>query len=172
MFTLTGSESVDGAMKLARAGHRAERRRRQNDLPRPAHYAYDGDDGRHLDQRPAAEPAALFGPLLPDCDQVERDCSTRCASPWPTTAPERIAAIITEPVQGAGGVFPPPPGDLQGLRADLRRIRRAAAFDEVITGFGRLGSWFGAHHYGVAPDLMTFAKGVTSGYLPLGRVSS
>ena len=84
--------------------------------------------------------------------------------------PERIAAIITEPVQGAGGVFPPPPGYLQGLRELCDESGALLMFDEVITGFGRLGSWFGSHHFGVTPDLMTFAKGITSGYLPLGGV--
>jgi len=84
--------------------------------------------------------------------------------------PERIAAIITEPVLGAGGVFPPAPGYLQGLRDLCDESGALLIFDEVITGFGRLGSWFGAQHYGVTPDLITFAKAITSGYLPLGGV--
>jgi adenosylmethionine-8-amino-7-oxononanoate aminotransferase len=84
--------------------------------------------------------------------------------------PDRIAAIIAEPVIGAGGVFPPPPGYLQGLRELCDECGAVLVFDEVITGFGRLGSWFASHHYGVEPDLMTFAKAVTSGYQPLGGV--
>ena len=84
--------------------------------------------------------------------------------------PERIAAIIAEPVIGAGGVFPPVDGYLQGLRDLCDESGALLIFDEVITGFGRLGSWFGSHHFGVQPDLMTFAKAVTSGYLPLGGV--
>jgi adenosylmethionine-8-amino-7-oxononanoate aminotransferase len=82
----------------------------------------------------------------------------------------RIAAIITEPVQGAGGVHPPRPGYLQGLRALADQHGAFLIFDEVIAGFGRLGSFWAAQHYGVTPDLMTFAKGATSGYVPLGGV--
>jgi putrescine---pyruvate transaminase len=67
-------------------------------------------------------------------------------------------------------VFPPPEGYLQGLRELCDEIGALLIFDEVITGFGRLGSWFASRHYGVTPDLMTFAKAVTSGYLPLGGV--
>ena len=81
-----------------------------------------------------------------------------------------VAAIITEPVQGAGGVFPPPDGYLQSLRKLCDQHGAYLIFDEVITGFGRTGSWFAAHHYGVSPDFATFAKGVTSGYIPLGGV--
>ncbi len=84
--------------------------------------------------------------------------------------PERIAAIIAEPVIGAGGVIPPVEGYLEGLRDLCDESGALLIFDEVITGFGRLGSWFGSHHFGVQPDLMTFAKAVTSGYLPLGGV--
>src|SRR5690606_20737717 len=82
----------------------------------------------------------------------------------------KVAAVITEPVQGAGGVHPP----LDSYLADARRLCdehcALLIFDEVITGFGRLGSWFAAQHYDVTPDLSTFAKAVTSGYQPLGGV--
>ena len=81
-----------------------------------------------------------------------------------------VAAIMTEPVQGAGGVYPPHDGYLQSLRKLCDQHGAYLVFDEVITGFGRTGSWFAAHHYGVTPDIATFAKGVTSGYIPLGGV--
>ena len=81
-----------------------------------------------------------------------------------------IAAVLTEPVQGAGGVWPAEEGYLQALRRLCDQHGAFLIFDEVITGFGRLGSWFGAHHFGVIPDLTTFAKAVTSGYQPLGGV--
>jgi putrescine---pyruvate transaminase len=169
LFTLSGSESVDSAMKLARAGHRAN-----DDAGRTIfltrHYAYHGVmvggtsvSGLPSNRRP-------FGPMLPDCYQVERDSLDAMRAAVAYHGPERIAAIITEPVQGAGGVFPPPEGYLEGLREICDESGALLVFDEVITGFGRLGSWFGSHHYGVNPDLMTFAKGVTSGYLPLGGV--
>jgi adenosylmethionine-8-amino-7-oxononanoate aminotransferase len=81
-----------------------------------------------------------------------------------------IAAVLTEPVQGAAGVFPPADGYLEALRRLCTQHGAYLIFDEVITGFGRLGRWFGAEHYGVTPDLTTFAKAVTSGYQPLGGV--
>jgi putrescine---pyruvate transaminase len=84
--------------------------------------------------------------------------------------PDRVAAFFVEPVVGAGGVIPPAPGYL----ADVQRICRAhdvlLVVDEVVTGFGRLGHWFGSSVYGLSPDLVCFAKGVTSGYVPLGGV--
>ncbi len=83
---------------------------------------------------------------------------------------DRIAAVLTEPVQGAGGVYPPVDGYLEGLRRLCDQHGALLIFDEVICGFGRTGSWFGAQTFGVTPDLMTFAKGVTSGYLPLSGV--
>ena len=85
-------------------------------------------------------------------------------------ADERPAAVISEPLQGAGGVWPPPEGYLEGLRRLCDTHGALLILDEVICGFGRTGEWFGAQHYGVAPDIMTFAKGVTSGYQPLAGV--
>ena len=81
-----------------------------------------------------------------------------------------VAAVITEPVQGAGGVYPPADGYLAELRRLCDHHGALLVFDEVITGFGRLGHWFAADRYGVVPDLTTFAKAVTSGYQPLGGV--
>jgi adenosylmethionine-8-amino-7-oxononanoate aminotransferase len=81
-----------------------------------------------------------------------------------------VAAILTEPVQGAGGVFLPPDGYIQGLRRLADQHGAFLILDEVICGYGRLGHWWGAQRYGVQPDLVTFAKAVTSGYIPLGGV--
>src|SRR3954467_7785463 len=83
---------------------------------------------------------------------------------------ERIAAVIVEPVFGSGGVIVPPPGYLRRLREICDRHQLLLIVDEVITGFGRTGTWFACEHEGVVPDLITFAKGVTSGYFPLGGV--
>jgi adenosylmethionine-8-amino-7-oxononanoate aminotransferase len=169
LFTLTGSEAVDSALKLARAGHRAA-----GDAGRTVflsrHYAYHGVmlGGTSVAGLPANR--RPYGPLLGDCFQVERDSLEAMRAAVAYHGPERIAAIITEPVLGAGGVFPPPPGYLQGLRELCDESGALLIFDEVITGFGRLGSWFGAQHYGVTPDVITFAKAITSGYLPLGGV--
>ena len=83
---------------------------------------------------------------------------------------DRIAAFVAEPVQGAGGVIIPPETYWPEIQRICNEHDILLVTDEVICGFGRLGQWFGADYYGVKPDLMTFAKGVTSGYLPLGGV--
>ena len=81
--------------------------------------------------------------------------------------PETIAAFIGEPVLGTGGIVPPPAGYWQGVQEVLARHDILLIADEVITGFGRLGSMFGSDHYGIKPDLITIAKGLTSAYAPL-----
>ena len=85
--------------------------------------------------------------------------------------PDKVAAFIGEPVQGAGGVVIPPPGYWPEIERICRKYEILLVSDEVICGFGRLGTWFGCEYFGTTPDLMTFAKGVTSGYLPLGGVA-
>lgn len=82
--------------------------------------------------------------------------------------PETIGAIFAEPVQGAGGVIPPPAGYLRALRELARKYGILFVADEVITGFGRLGAWFASGLWDLDPDLMCLAKGLTSGYIPLG----
>lgn len=84
--------------------------------------------------------------------------------------PEKVAAFIGEPVQGAGGVIIPPDGYWQRIEAICRRYGILLICDEVICGFGRLGSWFGFQHYGIQPDLVSMAKGLSSGYLPISAV--
>jgi putrescine---pyruvate transaminase len=169
LFTNSGSEAIDSALKLTRAGHRANGQAgRTVFLSR--HYAYHGVmlGGTSIAGLPANR--MPFGPLLGDCHQVDRDSLQAMRDAVAYHGPDRIAAIITEPVIGAGGVFPPPEGYLAGLRDLCDECGAVLIFDEVITAFGRLGSWFGSHHFGVAPDLMTFAKAITSGYQPLGGV--
>jgi adenosylmethionine-8-amino-7-oxononanoate aminotransferase len=84
--------------------------------------------------------------------------------------PDTVAAFIAEPVQGAGGVIVPPADYFDRIREICTQYDVLFIADEVITGFGRTGRWFGLEHYGVAPDVLQFAKGVTSGYVPLGGV--
>ncbi len=84
--------------------------------------------------------------------------------------PDKVAAFIGEPIQGAGGVIVPPDSYWPEVQRICDEYGILLISDEVITGFGRLGKWFGADHFGIRPDFMTFAKGVTSGYLPLGGV--
>jgi L-2,4-diaminobutyrate transaminase len=81
--------------------------------------------------------------------------------------PETVAAFIAEPVMGAGGVLVPPAGYFEGVQEVLRRHDVLLVADEVICGFGRLGEWFGSNLYGIEPDLVTVAKGLTSGYVPM-----
>jgi adenosylmethionine-8-amino-7-oxononanoate aminotransferase len=85
--------------------------------------------------------------------------------------PETVSVVIAEPVQNAGGSFTPPDGYWQQLREMCDRHGILLVADEVITGFGRLGYWTGSEKYGVVPDMITFAKGVTSAYAPLGGVA-
>jgi adenosylmethionine-8-amino-7-oxononanoate aminotransferase len=84
--------------------------------------------------------------------------------------PDTVAAFIAEPVQGAGGVIVPPADYFARIREICTRYDVLFIADEVITGFGRTGRWFGLEHYGVEPDIMQFAKGITSGYMPLGGI--
>jgi adenosylmethionine-8-amino-7-oxononanoate aminotransferase len=84
--------------------------------------------------------------------------------------PDTVAAFIAEPVQGAGGVIVPPADYFSRIREICDAYDVLLIADEVITGFGRTGRWFGLEHYGVEPDIMQFAKGITSGYLPLGGI--
>ncbi|MBT3628761.1 MAG: aminotransferase class III-fold pyridoxal phosphate-dependent enzyme [Rhodospirillaceae bacterium] len=81
--------------------------------------------------------------------------------------PDTIAAFIAEPVMGAGGVVPPPEGYFQEIQAVLSKYDVLMIADEVITGFGRTGNWFASETYGIKPDIMTIAKGLTSGYIPM-----
>ncbi len=106
---------------------------------------------------------------------LEPDAFGRQAARWleeqiEAIGPQRVAAFIGEPVQGAGGVIIPPDSYWPEIQRICDHYGILLISDEVITGFGRLGRWFGADHFGTRPDFMPFAKGVTSGYLPLGGV--
>jgi putrescine---pyruvate transaminase len=87
-----------------------------------------------------------------------------------SVGPERVAAFIGEPVQGAGGVIIPPEDYWRRIEAICRKYGILLVSDEVICGFGRLGRWFGFQHYGIKPDLVSMAKGLSSGYLPISAV--
>jgi adenosylmethionine-8-amino-7-oxononanoate aminotransferase len=167
-FTSSGSEAVDSAMKLARATHAlAGHPERQLIISRDRGYHgvnYGGTSAQGI-----APNKAGWGALLPDVVQVPGDDLEAMATLMAERG-DQVAAVITEPVQGAGGVYPPVEGYLAGLRRLCDDHGALLVFDEVITGFGRLGTWFASHHFGVRPDMVTFAKAVTSGYQPLGGV--
>ena len=113
---------------------------------------------------------AGYGPLVASTSQVQWDSPAALRSELESLGPERVAAFFMEPVIGAGGVLPPPEGYVQEVAEICRETGVLFVCDSVICGFGRLGSWLGFERFGVQPDLVTFAKGVTSGYLPLGGV--
>jgi putrescine---pyruvate transaminase len=164
----SGSEAVDTAFKLARlTATLAGEPRRQVVVSRTLGYHGTNVGGTSLQGLPLNK--AGWGPLLDDVETIAHD-DLDAARALFTQRGDEIAAVIAEPVIGAGGVHPAKPDYLSGLRKLCDDAGALLIFDEVITGFGRLGSWFAAGHYGVAPDLITFAKAVTSGYLPLGGV--
>ncbi|MEN9645230.1 MAG: hypothetical protein RL238_1899 [Actinomycetota bacterium] len=167
-FTGSGSESIDTAMKLARIAHvQAGQGHRKLIISRVRGYhgtAYGGTSAQGI-----APNRQDFGPFVDDVVQVPADDVEALASLMADRGNE-VAAVIVEPVQGAGGIFPATEGYLESVRRLCDQHGAYLVFDEVITGYGRLGSWFAAHHYGVTPDLVTFAKAVTSGYQPLGGV--
>jgi adenosylmethionine-8-amino-7-oxononanoate aminotransferase len=110
-----------------------------------------------------------FGPQV-DTIQVPHDSLEAIEAAIEQAGPERVAAVFVEPVIGAGGVYPPAPGYIEGLGVLCERTGVLLVVDAVICGFGRLGTWFGIERWDVEPAMITFAKGVTSGYLPLGGV--
>jgi putrescine---pyruvate transaminase len=167
-FTSGGSEAVDSAIKIARIAHvQAGHPERTIVISREG--AYHGVNYGGLSAGGLPLNQAGFGTLLPDMLRAPRydldAVGAICAQ-----NKGKIAAIIAEPVQGAAGVYPATTAYLAGLRALADQHGAYLIFDEVICGFGRLGSFWGAQHYGVTPDLVTFAKAVTAGYIPLGGV--
>lgn len=111
-----------------------------------------------------------FGPLAPGTSVVAYDSLEALEAEILRVGAERVAAFFCEPVIGAGGVYLPPEGYLEGVADLCAEHGVLLVVDEVICAFGRLGTWFGVERWGVRPDLITFAKGVTSGYLPVGGV--
>ena len=164
----SGSEAVDTAMKIARLTQvLAGDPDRNVIISRMRGYHGTNYGGTSAQGLPPNKEG--WGELLSAVIQVPGDDVEALASAMADHA-GRVAAVITEPVQGAGGVWPPAEGYLESVRRLCDQHGALLIFDEVITGFGRLGDWFGATHFGVTPDLICFAKAVTSGYQPLGGV--
>lgn len=164
----SGSESIDTAMKLARLAQiQAGHPERSVIITRDRGYHgtnYGGTSAQGLPLNKVGYGTLLEGVIQVDADNIE-DMARAVEE-----NKGKLAAIIAEPVQGAGGVWPSSTEYLAQLRRICDDNGAYLIFDEVITGFGRLGTWFGAQYYGVTPDMITFAKGVTSGYQPLGGV--
>ena len=167
-FCCSGSEAVDSAMKLARMAHvQAGQPQRKLIISRVRGYhgtAYGGTSAQGI-----APNRENFGPYVGDVVQVPADDVESLASLMAQYS-DTLAAVLLEPVQGAGGIYPPADGYLESVRRLCDQHGAYLIFDEVISGYGRLGHWFAAHRFGMRPDLVTFAKAVTSGYQPLGGV--
>jgi adenosylmethionine-8-amino-7-oxononanoate aminotransferase len=164
----SGSESIDTAMKLARLAH-VQAGNPEKTLIISRTRGYHGTNYGGTSAQGIAPNKAGYGQLLEDVVQVDAD-DAEAMSVLMSKNSGRLAAVIAEPVQGAGGVFPPADGYLRELRRLCDQHGAYLIFDEVITGFGRLGTWFGSQFFDVTPDMFTFAKAVTSGYVPLGGV--
>jgi putrescine aminotransferase len=168
-LTCNGSDAVDTAAKMAR--------RYWNEVGKPEKqiiigrdFAYHGMDAFGTSLAGISANAEGYGQLVPNVARVPYDSVEVLAGELERLGPENVAAFIGEPVIGAGGVYPPPDDYWTGVAELCREHNVLLIADEVVTGFGRLGRWFGCERYGFVPDLLVFAKGVTSGYLPLGGV--
>ncbi|HEY0358486.1 MAG TPA: aminotransferase class III-fold pyridoxal phosphate-dependent enzyme [Mycobacteriales bacterium] len=167
-FTSGGSEAVDTAIKLSRAAHaQAGQPERTLVISRAPSYHGVTYGGMALTGLPLNQKD--FGPGVGDVVQVPKDDLDAVRVVFRDN-PGRVAAVFAEPVIGAGGVYPPADGYLPGLRALCDEYGAHLVLDEVVCGFGRLGTMFGGQHFGVEADLTTFAKAITSGYVPLGGV--
>jgi putrescine---pyruvate transaminase len=118
-----------------------------------------------------AQPYAFMEAAGRDLDTFTQDCVDAIEARILQVGPARVAAFIGEPVQGAGGVIIPPPDYWRRVAALCRKYGILLVSDEVICGFGRLGQWFGFQHYGIQPDIVTMAKGLSSGYLPISATA-
>jgi beta-alanine--pyruvate transaminase len=186
-FTNSGSEAADTALKIAIAYHRYNGEGSRTRLIGRVN-GYHGVGFGGISVGGMSGNRKLYGPLLSGTDHLpetynrEHQAFTKGEPEWGAHLADElealvrlhdastIAAVIVEPVAGSGGVVPPPQGYLQRLREICDRHGILLIFDEVICGFGRLGHAFAAERYGVTPDLLTFAKGVTSGTVPMGGV--
>jgi adenosylmethionine-8-amino-7-oxononanoate aminotransferase len=184
-FVSGGSEAVESAWKLARQYHAAQGGRRWKVIARSV--AYHGTTMGALSINGIPALRAPFEPLVPEVrhvrntnryhrpvDETEEEFTafllddldhTICAA-----GPETVAMVIMEPVQNSGGAFTPPAGYFEGVRALCDEYGILLCADEVITGFGRLGYWFGSERYDIKPDLITCAKGLSSAHASIGAV--
>jgi adenosylmethionine-8-amino-7-oxononanoate aminotransferase len=184
-FCSGGSEAVESAWKLARQYHSARGERRWKAV---AHrLAYHGTTLGALSINGIPALRTPFEPLVPDVvhvhntnryhrrpDETEEEFTAFLLDDLDgairQAGPETVAMVIFEPVQNAGGSFTPPEGYFRGVREICDRYGILLCADEVITGFGRLGYWFGSERYDIRPDMLTCAKGLSSAYAAIGAV--
>jgi adenosylmethionine-8-amino-7-oxononanoate aminotransferase len=186
-FTTGGSEAVETAWKLARQYFKQVGKPLKYKVV-SRHIAYHGTTMGALTVTSLPSIRADFEPLVPGGIKVpntnfyrapEHGHDAAAFGRWAAEeigraiereGPETVAAVYLEPVQNSGGCFPPPPGYFQRVREICDENDVLLVSDEVICAFGRLGEWFGAQRYGYQPDIITCAKGITSGYAPLGAM--
>jgi taurine--2-oxoglutarate transaminase len=186
LFTLGGADANENAIKLARAytgRHKILARYRSYHGASAGALAATGDP-RRTAWEPLVMPGVVhfldpyryrstFHRTNPEVSETEfcQDYLNHLEEIIQYEGPGTIAAVLIEPVTGTNGVIVPPEGYLQGVRALCDKYGIFWIADEVMSGFGRTGKWFAVQHWGAAPDLMTMAKGLTSGYAPLGAVA-
>jgi adenosylmethionine-8-amino-7-oxononanoate aminotransferase len=186
LFTTGGSDANETNIRIARLYHAAQgrperqkivsRRQSYHGITRaagsatrlPAYHALSTPDPLHVESAAPYCFRCEYAKSFPSCGLA---CADDVAAVIEREAPGTVAAVIAEPVLGTGGIVPPPEGYFERLQETCRRHDVLVILDEVITGFGRTGRWFGMERWGIRPDLVSFAKGITSGYLPLGGVA-
>lgn len=185
-FTSGGAESNESAFKTARYYWKRHGKPGKVKII-SRHHGYHGVTMAAMSATGMSVYHTMFGPLVPEFVKIDAPYLYRCppgidTEVWPAATgaaleekilaegPDTVAAFIAEPVMGAGGVIPPPDGYFASIREICDRYNVLFIADEVITGFGRTGRWFALDHWGVQPDIMSFAKGITSGYVPLGGI--
>ena len=169
-LTSGGGDSIDAAAKIARR-HFQERGETGRTRMIVRREGYHGTHGFGTALAGIQANRVGWGPLDEDVSVVPHDSLDALRDEVGRLGPDSVAAIFSEPVIGAGGVYPPVEGYVEGLAELCRETGILYVCDSVICGFGRLGTWYGIERWpGVEPDMITFAKGVTSGYLPLGGV--
>jgi adenosylmethionine-8-amino-7-oxononanoate aminotransferase len=167
---LGGGDAIDSAAKLARQHWAAKGQPDRIHLISRT-FAYHGTHGFGTSLVGMESMRQGYGPLLGSVSHVDHQSPEALEAEIQRVGPDRVAAFFCEPVLGAGGVHPPPPGYIEGVADLCAEHGVLLVIDSVICGFGRLGTWFGVERWEeVRPDLITFAKGVTAGYLPLGGV--
>src|SRR5918996_2550156 len=168
-LTSGGSDSIDTATKMARHYWQLVGEPDRTVLVR-REKAYHGMHAAGTSLAGIPANAAGHGALIEDVVEVPWDDADSLRAAIEDVGDDRVAAFFCEPVIGAGGVFPPPDGYLEAVRQVCRDTGVLFVADEVITGFGRCGDWFASARFELEPDIVVCAKGITSGYLPLGAV--
>ena len=163
-----GSDAIDTAAKLARR-YWWELGEHDRTLLVSRTAGYHGTHGFGTALGGIPSNRVGFEPLTGTL-QVRHDSLEELEEAFQLVGPDHVAAVFLEPVIGAGGVHPPVPGYIEGVAELCERTGALLVADSVICAFGRLGTWFGIERWGVKPSMIVFAKGVTSGYLPLGGV--